>query len=92
MDFLRVPLPASLVAVLFLYAGPAAADDSANALELFGDFRLRLEQDWDSLQGDGTKRDDRLRLRIRLRGGFEYRFNSRWTAKVQARSGPNQSQ
>lgn len=68
------------------------ADDPGGDLEWFGDLRLRLEQDWDSLQGDGTKRDDRLRLRYRLRGGVEYRLNSRWSAKIQARSGPILSQ
>jgi len=61
-------------------------------LDIFGDFRLRLEQDWDSLQGDGSKRDDRLRLRIRVRGGLKYQFSEKWSALVQARSGSNQSQ
>jgi hypothetical protein len=69
-----------------------AEDEPANPLSLFGDFRLRLEQDWDSLQGDGKQRDDRLRLRIRLRGGFEYRFDPNWSVRVQARSGPDLSQ
>lgn len=73
--------------------GAAAANhESTGQLDLFGDFRLRLEQDWDSLQGDGTKRDDRLRLRIRLRGGFEYHIDSNWSVKIQARSGPDLSQ
>jgi len=61
-------------------------------LTWFGDLRLRMEQDWDSLQGDGTSRDDRLRLRVRLRGGLDYQFNDQWSAKLQARSGPHQSQ
>jgi hypothetical protein len=72
---------------------PARAEEEPDRkLRLFGDFRLRLEQDWDSLQGDGTERDDRLRLRIRLRGGIEYRFNDQWSALVQARTGPDLSQ
>ena len=79
-------------ALACLYSAAAAAEESVEPLRWYGDFRLRLEQDWDSLQGDGTQRDDRLRLRIRLRGGLEYDFNSRWSAKVQARSGPNKSQ
>ena len=79
----------ALAAALCLAASPAAADD---ALSVFGDFRLRLEQDWDSLKGDGTRRDDRLRLRIRLRGGFEYHFSEHWSTMIQARSGPDLSQ
>jgi hypothetical protein len=83
---------AALAALSCLPLLPAGADEPAPPLDLFGDFRLRLEQDWDSLQGDGTQRDDRLRLRIRLRGGFRYHFDSRWSAMVQARSGPKKSQ
>jgi hypothetical protein len=75
-----------------LPAAAPAEDGSADRLDLFGDFRLRLEQDWDSLQGDGTERDDRLRLRIRLRAGFEYQLSPHWSVKVQARSGPDLSQ
>jgi hypothetical protein len=73
-------------------AAASAEDGSADRLDLFGDFRLRLEQDWDSLEGDGTERDDRLRLRIRLRAGFEYQLNPHWSVRVQGRSGPDLSQ
>ena len=83
-----------LVCLLLLFAGaPAVADEpKEKGFDFFGDFRLRLEQDWDYLQGDGTKHDDRLRLRIRLRGGFDYQFNDNWSAQVEARSGPKGSQ
>jgi len=92
----QVHMPRSVwvvLCVLVALASPVRADDvSADALNLYGDFRLRLEQDWDSLQGDGSMRDDRLRLRIRLRGGFDYAFSDRWSTTVAARSGPNLSQ
>ena len=80
--------------LLLLVAGaPAVADDPPDrGFDFFGDFRLRLEQDWDYLQGDGMKHDDRLRLRFRLRGGFDYQFNDNWSARVQVRSGPHGSQ
>lgn len=85
-----------LLFVLILLAAaafPARSDEEVDRkVRLFGDFRLRLEQDWDSLQGDGTKRDDRLRLRIRLRGGVEVQFNDSWSALVEARTGPDLSQ
>ena len=58
----------------------------------YGDFRLRLEQDWDSLNGDGTERDDRLRMRIRVRAGVEATINEQWSAVVALRSGPDKSQ
>ncbi len=37
-----------------------------------GDFRFRIEQDWNSRKSDGTFRDDRTRLRYRLRAGMKY--------------------
>lgn len=79
-----------LTSVVAAHAGDD--DERERRIRFFGDFRLRLEQDWDSLRGDGTKRDDRLRLRIRLRGGVEAKFSDKWSALVQARSGPNLSQ
>ena len=74
----------------------AAADtgdsDEQGRFRPFGDFRVRMEQDWDSLQGDGTKRDDRLRMRIRVRAGFEADIGDGWSATVAARSGPDLGQ
>lgn len=83
-----------VIALVLSAAGfPAQADEEVDRkVRLFGDFRLRLEQDWDSLQGDGTERDDRLRLRIRLRGGVEVRLTESWSALVAARTGPDRSQ
>lgn len=82
------------VIVLTLSAMPAVAqeEEREQGVDFFGDFRLRLEQDWDSIQGDGTYRDDRLRLRIRLRGGIKWQINDTWSALVQARTGPDLSQ
>jgi len=42
------------------------------------DFRFRAEQDWDSRRSDGSYRDDRTRLRYRLRTGATYA--NRWYA------------
>lgn len=73
----------------------AQATEETDKLSLFdpyGDFRLRIEQDWDSREGDGTERADRLRLRFRLRGGLRVSLSDRWTARVQVRSGPHKSQ
>ena len=76
-------------------ASPAQAqtdEDGPALFDPYGDFRLRIEQDWDSRQGDGTERDDRLRLRFRLRGGLLVNLSDRWSARVQVRSGPHKSQ
>ena len=76
-------------------APPAQAqteEDQPALFDPYGDFRLRIEQDWDSRQGDGTERDDRLRLRFRLRGGLLVNLSDRWSARVQVRSGPHKSQ
>jgi len=77
---------------MFACRGAIAEEDSESRLDLFGDLRLRLEQDWDSRRGDNTKRDDRLRLRFRLRGGFMYKFDERWSARVSIRGGQDESQ
>jgi len=69
-----------------------AEEGGDKRFEFFGDFRLRLEQDWDSLQGDGTQRDDRLRSRIRLRLGVDVRLDDDWSILVQARTGRHSSQ
>lgn len=41
-------------------------------LSFTGDFRFRVEQDWDSRKSDGTYRDNRSRLRYRFRFGMNY--------------------
>jgi hypothetical protein len=82
-----------LIALLLLPGNILLAEQTGKRkMDWFGDFRLRLEQDWDSLAGDGSKRDDRLRMRIRLRGGFSYGFTDKWSATVAARTGQHASQ
>lgn len=83
-----------LLACLAVGSASAAegAVDAQDRFRPFGDFRVRLEQDWDSLSGDGTERDDRLRLRIRVRAGFEARIDDHWSAVIAVRSGPELSQ
>jgi len=58
-------------AILLAHVAALAEDPAPKRFRFFGDFRFRIEQDWDSLEGDGTERDDRLRARIRLRVGFD---------------------
>jgi hypothetical protein len=84
-----------VVAVTFGVALPAQAEiklDEASKLSLYGDFRGRLEADWDSKRSDGTDRDDRNRLRIRFRAGLEYKANDKISFGFRVRSGSDDSQ
>ena len=54
----------------------AQLDSILARLSLEGDFRFRVEQDWNSMRSDGTLRTDRTRFRYRLRFGLNYRLNS----------------
>jgi len=82
----------ALCGFLLLGIAAQAAEDTFPKVIPFGDFRVRLEQDWDSLNGDGTKREDRLRLRVRLRAGLDFKFSEHWNAFVSVRTGPHKSQ
>jgi hypothetical protein len=65
---------ALVVAVaVFLSMAPARADVfTAGSFSAYGDFRLRAETDWDSEDASGVMREDRTRLRVRLRAGFRF--------------------
>ena len=63
----KVPL-AILIAILPILLF-AQIDTTKSKLSLDGDFRFRIEQDWNSKNSDGSFRDDRTRLRYRLRFG-----------------------
>ena len=56
------------------------------------DFRFRLEQDWNSRKSDGTFRDDRTRLRYRLRAGVVYKHNQWASIGAQLRTGDQRKQ
>ncbi|RLD22129.1 MAG: hypothetical protein DRI69_02125 [Bacteroidetes bacterium] len=62
------------------------------SLLLYGDFRLRGEADWNSQRSDGTFRDDRTRLRFKLRFGFEYNWSDQISFGVRLRSGDPRDQ
>ncbi|WP_308993494.1 putative porin [Mariniflexile litorale] len=62
-------------------------------LSFYGDFRFRIEQDWSSKKADGSFRDDRSRLRYRVRLGLNYLVNQSTSMGVQIRTGePNKQQ
>jgi len=61
-------------------------------LDIFGDFRFRFEQDWDSKDTSGVKRDDRARARIRARIGLKIIPNDFFEFYARLRSGDKNSQ
>ncbi len=74
----KIFVPQIILTLLFLTlcltVMVAQADTVAQGeLSFHGDFRFRVEQDWDSRKSDGSFREDRSRLRYRARIGAEYR-------------------
>ena len=85
-----LPLRAAALALGLLVATPAAAEIALNEGEtvfISGDVRLRGELDWDSRKGDGTERDDRERMRGRVRLSFAWRPNEHLGFLVRGRTG-----
>ena len=50
-------------------------DTTVSKVKFDLDYRFRAEQDWDSRRSNGTYREDRFRLRYRLRAGATYSYN-----------------
>jgi len=65
--------------------------ENQDKLTLSGDVRFRAEQDWDSRMFDGSFREDRFRLRHRLRIGLTYKLNSGLSMGASIRSGVDES-
>ncbi|MFU8831996.1 MAG: putative porin [Wenzhouxiangella sp.] len=83
--------------IALAFASPAAFAALENPggierLSIHADFRLRGEQDWDSVRVDGSERDDRTRLRFRARLDAEYAFGQEWRIGTRLRSGSKASQ
>lgn len=63
--------------------------DQEEKFQVYGDFRLRLETDWNNQDCDRVKSDDRTRLRVRARVGFQYDHNDCVTMGARVRTGPD---
>jgi hypothetical protein len=61
-------------------------------LSFTGDFRFRVEQDWNSRKSDGTYRDDRTRLRYRARFGVSYDYKDWVSFGMRLRTGDPKKQ
>ena len=86
-----------IMAVVVSLALPTrvAADtkiDEKGVFGLYGDFRVRLESDWDSRSSGGSKRDDRTRMRVRARLGANIKPRDNLSLGFRLRSGSDDSQ
>jgi len=66
--------------------------DAAGKVSLYGDFRFRVESDWNSKRANGVARDDRDRARIRARFGFKVKPGNDMEFGVRYRTGSDDSQ
>ncbi len=73
-----------LFPVLELFAQEEAKE---NKLSFSADAKFRFEQDWNSRKSDGTFRDDRFRMRIRMRAGLVYTPNDWASFGLRLRTG-----
>ena len=76
-------------ALLILLSVQLFSQDNStkNKLSFNGDFRFRIEHDWNSINADGEPREDRSRLRYRFRFGMHYQYNSWASFGGRVRSG-----
>ncbi|MGI9530947.1 putative porin [Lutimonas sp.] len=74
---------------LFLCLQGLTAQEPVKQKKLFfkADLRARAEQDWDSRKSDGTYRDDRFRVRFRVRAQLEYKPKDWATFGLRMRTG-----
>lgn len=56
-------------------------------LKFSADAKYRFEQDWNSRKSDGTYRDDRFRMRFRVRAGLNYSPNDWASFGIRFRTG-----
>ncbi len=73
-------------------AQAAAWSSPGGHLQLGGDLRLRLEQDWDSVDAQGLPREDRTRARVRARAGLFFMPNEHLWLGLRLRTGADGSQ
>ena len=79
--------------ILFFRDNIASADIISNeTFSLYGDFRARLETDWNSIRANGVNRSDRTRARVRGRIGLKITPFDKFTINIRLRTGSNRSQ
>ena len=86
----------SIFTATVLYSINSSAADNKNEfldmVDLYGDFRFRFEDDWDSSRSSGALRSDRARARVRVRLGLKIKPNDNIEFGVRIRTGNSDSQ
>lgn len=82
----------ALAATLTAQTDSAALAQGPQRLQLGGDFRFRVEQDWNSRKADGTLRPDRFRMRYRFRLGVSKQLDRNFSVAGRLRTGHPQDQ
>ena len=74
---------------MLLASNSSQAQEPVKKKKLFfkADLRARAEQDWNSRKSDGTYRDDRFRVRFRVRAQLEYKPKDWATFGLRFRTG-----
>lgn len=65
----------------------AQEEPKQKKLKFSADAKFRFEQDWDSRKSDGTLREDRFRIRFRVRAGLNYSPNDWASFGIRFRTG-----
>jgi len=81
----------AVISILLMSLFSSEAEEK-DKLKILGDARIRTESDWDSKKSDGSFRDDRDRMRYRLRFGFNYKWNNSIKFGGRIRSGDQRDQ
>ena len=81
-----------LILSFFFVTDLIGQNEQSNNLDFYGDFRFRIEHDWNSRKADGTFRDDRSRLRYRGRIGLLYTGIDQFTVEARLRTGDPKKQ
>ena len=97
---LGVIIPSFLTYLIFssgiLYFVNCAATEKElsglDMIDIYGDFRFRFEEDWDSARSNSTERSDRARARIRGRIGLKITPNEFFEINSRLRTGNKDNQ
>ena len=80
-----------VLAASILFCQQSLALNISDQLKIYGDFRARLESDFSSHKSSGSERDDRDRLRARLRIGLTFKPRDDIEVGFRLRSGSDDS-
>lgn len=88
---MKIPVNRLIICLIIMhlsFVGLYAQEETKQKkLQFSADAKFRFEQDWDSRKSDGTLREDRFRIRFRVRAGLNYSPNDWATFGIRFRTG-----